>query len=33
MEARMDENFIKQVYSTVLNENVQVKVIRDRNSG
>lgn len=33
MEAWMDENFIKQVYSTVLNENVQVKVIRDRNSG
>ncbi|OIW34350.1 RNA-binding domain-containing protein [Coniochaeta ligniaria NRRL 30616] len=33
MEAWMDENFIKQIFQTVLNENVQVKVIRDRNSG
>lgn len=33
MEAWMDENFIKQVYQSVLNESVQVKVIRDRNSG
>jgi hypothetical protein len=29
----MDENFIKNVCRTVLNEDVQVKVIRDRNSG
>lgn len=29
----MDENFIKNVFQTVLAENVQVKVIRDRNSG
>lgn len=29
----MDENFIKNVARTVLNEDVQVKVIRDRNSG
>jgi hypothetical protein len=33
MEPWMDENFIKQVYQSVLNESVQVKVIRDRNSG
>ncbi|KAK3694404.1 hypothetical protein B0T22DRAFT_70456 [Podospora appendiculata] len=33
MEGWMDENFIKNVCSTVLGENVQVKVIRDRNSG
>ncbi|KAH8905002.1 RNA-binding domain-containing protein [Coniochaeta sp. PMI_546] len=33
MEAWMDENFIKQIFQTVLGENVQVKVIRDRNSG
>jgi len=33
MEPWMDENFIKQIYQTVLGENVQVKVIRDRNSG
>ncbi|KAK4044362.1 hypothetical protein C8A01DRAFT_31416 [Parachaetomium inaequale] len=33
MEGWMDENFIKNIFSTVLGENVQVKVIRDRNSG
>ncbi|CCC07889.1 unnamed protein product [Sordaria macrospora k-hell] len=33
MEGWMDENFIKNVFTTVLGENVQVKVIRDRNSG
>ncbi|KAH6619412.1 hypothetical protein B0J18DRAFT_411709 [Chaetomium sp. MPI-SDFR-AT-0129] len=33
MEGWMDENFIKNVFQTVLAENVQVKVIRDRNSG
>lgn len=33
MEGWMDENFIKNVFQTVLGENVQVKVIRDRNSG
>lgn len=33
MEGWMDENFIKNVARTVLNEDVQVKVIRDRNSG
>ncbi|KAK4454531.1 mrna binding post-transcriptional regulator [Podospora aff. communis PSN243] len=33
MEGWMDENFVKNVFSTVLGENVQVKVIRDRNSG
>ncbi len=33
MEAWMDENFIKQIFQTVLGENVQVKVILDRNSG
>jgi RNA recognition motif-containing protein len=33
MEGWMDENFIKNVCRTVLNEDVQVKVIRDRNSG
>lgn len=29
----MDETFIKNVFQTVLGETVQVKVIRDRNSG
>ena len=29
----MDETFIKNVFQTVLGEVVQVKVIRDRNSG
>ena len=29
----MDENFIKNIFQTVLAEGVQVKVIRDRNSG
>jgi hypothetical protein len=29
----MDENFVKNLFSTVLGESVQVKVIRDRNSG
>ncbi len=29
----MDENFIKNIFQTVLAESVQVKVIRDRNSG
>jgi len=33
MEGWMDENFIKNIFQTVLAENVQVKVIRDRNSG
>ena len=33
MEGWMDENFVKNVFSTVLGESVQVKVIRDRNSG
>jgi hypothetical protein len=33
MEGWMDENFIKNVMQTVLGESVQVKVIRDRNSG
>ncbi|KAK3362359.1 hypothetical protein B0T25DRAFT_512585 [Lasiosphaeria hispida] len=33
MEGWMDENFVKNIFSTVLGENVQVKVIRDRNSG
>ncbi|KAL2255868.1 hypothetical protein VTK26DRAFT_2559 [Humicola hyalothermophila] len=33
MEGWMDENFIKNVFQTVLGEAVQVKVIRDRNSG
>jgi hypothetical protein len=33
MEPWMDENFIKQIFQTLLGENVQVKVIRDRNSG
>lgn len=33
MEGWMDENFIKNIFSTVIGENVQVKVIRDRNSG
>lgn len=33
MEGWMDENFIKNVFQTVLAESVQVKVIRDRNSG
>ena len=29
----MDENFVKNLFNTVLGEAVQVKVIRDRNSG
>lgn len=33
MEGWMDETFIKNVFQTVLGETVQVKVIRDRNSG
>lgn len=33
LEAWMDENFIKNVFSTVAGESVNVKVIRDRNSG
>lgn len=33
MEGWMDENFIKNIFQTVLAESVQVKVIRDRNSG
>ncbi|KAK4214799.1 hypothetical protein QBC37DRAFT_439931 [Rhypophila decipiens] len=33
MEGWMDENFIKNIFNTVLAEPVQVKVIRDRNSG
>ena len=33
LEPWMDETFIKNVWSTVANESVNVKVIRDRNSG
>ncbi|EGS18968.1 uncharacterized protein CTHT_0055850 [Thermochaetoides thermophila DSM 1495] len=33
MEGWMDETFIKNVFQTVMGESVQVKVIRDRNSG
>ena len=33
LEPWMDENFIKNVFSTVAGETVNVKVIRDRNSG
>jgi hypothetical protein len=33
LEPWMDENFIKGVWVTVAGENVQVKVIRDKNSG
>lgn len=33
MEHWMDENFVKGVILTLLNQQVQVKVIRDRNSG
>lgn len=33
LEPWMDENFVKNIYSTVSGENVNVKVIRDRNSG
>ncbi|KAI0502905.1 RNA-binding domain-containing protein [Xylaria bambusicola] len=29
----MDENFIRTVYNSAMNENVQVKIIRDRHSG
>ena len=33
MEPWMDENFVKNVFSTVAGEAVNVKVIRDRASG
>jgi hypothetical protein len=33
MEPWMDENFVKNVFSTVSGESVNVKVIRDRASG
>jgi len=33
MEGWMDETFVKGIFSTILGETVQVKVIRDRNSG
>ncbi|KAH8845420.1 hypothetical protein MCOR27_007737 [Pyricularia oryzae] len=33
LEPWMDENFIKQIWSTVCGETVNVKVIRDRQSG
>ncbi|KAM7200224.1 hypothetical protein V8F20_005442 [Naviculisporaceae sp. PSN 640] len=33
MEGWMDENFIKNIFQTLINEAVQVKVIRDRTSG
>ncbi|KAJ9157425.1 mRNA-binding post-transcriptional regulator [Pleurostoma richardsiae] len=33
LEPWMDENFIKNIFSTVAGETVNVKVIRDRNSG
>lgn len=33
LEPWMDENFVKNVFSTVSGENVNVKVIRDRASG
>jgi hypothetical protein len=29
----MDENFIRTIFSSAMNENVQVKIIRDRHSG
>ncbi|KAK8056228.1 hypothetical protein PG993_001455 [Apiospora rasikravindrae] len=29
----MDESFIRSIYSSAMNENVQVKIIRDRHSG
>lgn len=29
----MDESFIRSVFSSSMNENVQVKIIRDRHSG
>lgn len=29
----MDENFIRTLFQTALNEIVQVKIIRDRHSG
>lgn len=29
----MDENFIRSIFSSALNEHVQVKIIRDRHSG
>lgn len=33
LEPWMDEGFVKNVFSTVAGEDVNVKVIRDRNSG
>jgi hypothetical protein len=33
MEGWMDETFIKNIFSSIIGEDVQVKVIRDRNSG
>lgn len=33
MEGWMDENFVKNLFQSLLGEAVQVKVIRDRNSG
>jgi hypothetical protein len=33
LEPWMDENFIKGVFMSQLSENVNVKVIRDKNSG
>jgi hypothetical protein len=29
----MDENFIRNVFASAMNEGVQVKIIRDRHSG
>lgn len=29
----MDENFVRTIFSSAMNENVQVKIIRDRHSG
>jgi hypothetical protein len=33
LEAWMDENFVKGVFLTATSEQVNVKVIRDKNSG
>lgn len=29
----MDENFVRNIFTTSMSENVQVKIIRDRHSG
>jgi hypothetical protein len=33
MEGWMDETFVKNIFQSVIGETVQVKVIRDRQSG